>query len=87
MKRLSSFAAGALLVVTAQMARADDPFVCGESMVESGVGTTQEEVLAKCGPPTVKEMDRWYYKNQPGQVTVVLVWQTGTLEQIETVPE
>lgn len=87
MKRLSSLAAGALLVVAAQTARADDPFVCGGSMVESGVGTTREEVLEKCGPPSAKDPDRWYYKNQPGQVTVVLVFQIGTLEQIYTIPE
>ena len=87
MKRLSSLAAGTLLVIAAQSARADDPFVCGDTMVESGVGTTKEEVLEKCGPPSVQEPDRWYYKNQPGQVTVVLVWEIGTLEQIQTIPE
>jgi hypothetical protein len=56
-------------------------------MVETGVGTTKEEVLEKCGPPSVKTADRWYYKNQPGQVTIVLVFQIGELEQIETISE
>ena len=60
---------------------------CGQSMVETGMGTTREEVLDKCGPPTTKDSDRWYYKNQPGQVTVVLTFETGKLEQIETIPE
>ena len=87
MKRLSSLAAGALLAVAAQSAQADDAFVCGQGMVETGEGTTKEEVLAKCGPPTVQEPDRWYYKNQPGQVTVVLTFETGKLEQIESIPE
>jgi hypothetical protein len=56
-------------------------------MVESGVGTTKEEVLATCGPPTEKGENRWYYKNQPGQITVVLTFETGTLQQIEQIPE
>ena len=60
---------------------------CGQSMVETGMGTTKEEVLSKCGPPTTKDSDRWYYKNQPGQVTVVLTFETGKLMQIETIPE
>ena len=60
---------------------------CGQHMVETGVGTTKEEVRDKCGSPTVDEGDRWYYKNQPGQVTVVLVFETGRLMQIERVPE
>lgn len=60
---------------------------CGESMVETGVGTTKEEVLEKCGPPTSKDSDRWYYRNQPGQVTVVLTFETGKLMQIERIPE
>ena len=62
-------------------------FVCGQTMVETGEGTTKEEVLEKCGPPSVKTADRWYYKNQPGQVTIVLVFQIGELEQIETISE
>jgi len=62
-------------------------FVCGESIVETDVGTTKEEVLAKCGPPTVRGEDRWYYKNQPGQVTVVLTFETNQLQNIETIPE
>ena len=60
---------------------------CGESMVESGVGTTKEEVREKCGPPTTEDADRWYYANQPGQVTVVLTFETGKLTQIQQVPE
>jgi len=60
---------------------------CGQSMVETGMGTTKEEVLAKCGPPDTKDSDRWYYKNQPGQVTVVLTFETGKLMQIESIPE
>ncbi len=60
---------------------------CGQSMVETGMGTTREEVLDKCGPPTTTDSDRWYYKNQPGQVTVVLIFETGKLEQIEFIPE
>jgi hypothetical protein len=63
------------------------PFMCGQGMVETGVGTTKEEVLTTCGPPSEKGEDRWYYKNQPGQVTVVLTFETGKLEQIERIPE
>jgi hypothetical protein len=63
------------------------PFMCGQGMVETGVGTTKEEVLETCGPPSVRGEDRWYYKNQPGQVTVVLTFETGKLQQIERIPE
>lgn len=63
------------------------PFMCGQGMVETGVGTTKEQVLDTCGPPSVKGEDRWYYKNQPGQVTVVLTFETGLLQQIERIPE
>jgi outer membrane protein assembly factor BamE (lipoprotein component of BamABCDE complex) len=63
------------------------PFVCGETMVETGVGTTKEEVREKCGPPSVQSEDRWYYKNQPGQVTVVLTFVNDQLQQIENIPE
>ena len=87
MKRLSSLSAGAVLVFAADMIAADPAFICGESMVETGEGTTKEEVLMKCGPPTVKGEDQWYYKNQPGQITVVLTFETGKLEQIQQIPE
>lgn len=62
-------------------------FTCGETMVETDVGTTKEAVLDKCGPPTEQGEDRWYYKNQPGQVTVVLTFEAGTLQQIDQIPE
>jgi hypothetical protein len=63
------------------------PFVCGESMVEADTGTTKEEVLSTCGPPTEQAEDRWYYKDQPGQVTVVLTFENDELQQIETIPQ
>ena len=69
-----------LALAATHAANAQGPFMCG-------VGTTREEVLEKCGPPTEKDEDRWYYKNQPGQVTVVLTFETGKLEQIEQIPE
>ncbi len=62
-------------------------FVCGQTLVETDVGTTKEEVLEKCGPPSVKGPDRWYYKDQPGQVTVVLTFENGMLQQIENIPQ
>lgn len=62
-------------------------FVCGQSMVQTGEGTTKEQVRETCGPPSVDEGDRWYYKNQPGQVTVVLVFQNGMLEQIQHIQQ
>ncbi|MDX2316264.1 MAG: DUF2845 domain-containing protein [Gammaproteobacteria bacterium] len=86
MKRASVILVLSLSVFAMQGVHAQ-PFVCGQSMVETGVGTTKEEVLEKCGPPSAKDSDRWYYKNQPGQVTVVLTFETGKLEQIESIPE
>jgi hypothetical protein len=76
-----------LALAATHAANAQGPFMCGQGMVESGVGTTKEEVLATCGPPTEKGENRWYYKNQPGQITVVLTFETGTLQQIEQIPE
>lgn len=60
---------------------------CGQSMVQTGEGTTKVEVQATCGPPSVKDGDTWYYKDQPGQVTVVLVFENGTLQQIQQVQQ
>ena len=62
-------------------------FSCGENMVETGVGTTKEEVLQTCGPPTTKGENRWYYENQPGQVTVILYFVNDELQQIEHQPQ
>lgn len=62
-------------------------FSCGQSMVQTGEGTTKEEVQATCGPPSVNAGDQWYYKDQPGQVTVVLTFENGTLQQIEQIQQ
>ena len=34
-----------------------------------------------------RHADRGHRRNQPGQVTVVLTFETGKLEQIEFIPE
>ncbi len=68
-------------------ATAQDTFVCGQTLVETGLSTTKEEVQEKCGPPSVKTSDRWYYKDQPGQVTVVLTFENGMRQQIENIPQ
>jgi hypothetical protein len=80
---LSAFA---LLILVNYGAQAQT-FACGQSMVETGVGTTKGEVEATCGPPTKKTENRWFYENQPGQVTVVLTFENGTLQQIEQMPQ
>ena len=64
-----------------------DPFPCGSSAVETGMGTTKQEVLDKCGPPSEKDTDHWYYKHQTGQVTVVLTFENDQLQGIERIPE
>jgi len=87
MKRASVILLLSLSMFAMPGVHAAEQFVCGQTIVETGVGTTREEVLDKCGPPSAKDSDRWYYKNQPGQVTIVLTFQIGTLEQIETIPE
>jgi len=87
MKRASAILVLSLSMFAMQGVHAGDFFVCGQTMVSTGEGTTREEVLEKCGPPSAKDSDRWYYKNQPGQVTIVLVFETGKLEQIETIEE
>jgi len=60
-----------------------DTFECGESMVETDVGTTMEMVQEKCGEPTTKTADSWSYANQEGQVTVTLYFVDGELQRIE----
>jgi len=86
MKQTSLILALSLCVFAIHPVHAQE-FVCGQSIVETDVGTTKDEVLAKCGPPTEQGEDRWIYKNQPGQVTVVLTFETGKLQNIETIPE
>ncbi len=86
MQRMRLILALLLSIIAVPGAYAQE-FVCGQGIVETDVGTTKEEVLAKCGPPSEKGEDRWYYKNQPGQVTIVLTFETGKLQQIETIPE
>ncbi len=83
MKRMS-FLAGIALAAFATGASSGETFVCGQHVIETGTGVTKYEVLQKCGEPTEKAEDRWYYANQSGGRTVVLVWQIGTLEQIQT---
>lgn len=82
--RRMRFLACVALAAFATGATADETFVCGQHVIESGTGMTKFEVVQKCGEPTEKGPDRWYYANQPGGRTVVLVWQIGTLEQIQT---
>ena len=85
--RVTNFVLACSLSMLALPGVRAQPFVCGDSMVETDVGTTKEEVLSKCGPPTVQDEDRWYYKDQPGQVTVVLTFENDQLQQIETIPQ
>ena len=80
------FAFACLLAIFASNAAGGETFVCGQHVIESGTGMTREEVRMKCGEPSAKDSDRWYYENQPGGTTVVLVFQIGKLEQIETLP-
>ena len=63
-----------------------DPFECNGQYIESGVGTTMEQVLAQCGPPSAKSENRWYYMNQPGQVTVILYFVNDEVQSIRQVP-
>lgn len=86
MKSLMLLPAFLVSMIVAHIALAQT-FVCGDSMVQTGVGTTKEEVESTCGPPTTKTQDRWYYANQPGQITVVLTFENGFLQQIENVPQ
>lgn len=82
----TTFTLAALLLIFAANAVGDDSFVCGQHVIEAGTGMTREMVRMKCGEPTSQDSDRWYYENQTGGVTVVLTFQIGKLEQIETLP-
>lgn len=86
MRRSIQFFVISLLLLFFQATHAQT-FNCGQTIIETGVGTTKEEVLSKCGPPSVQEGDHWYYKDQPGQVTVVLVFENDKLEQIQQISQ
>ncbi len=78
------FATLTIFLLTSGLALAD-PFECGGQLIETGVGTTKEQVMALCGPPTSRDEDRWYYVNQPGQVTVIIQFVNGEVQNIRHV--
>ena len=62
-------------------------FRCGDYLVS--VGDLMSDVLAKCGPPTVKNPGEreggatWIYNRGSGQFTVILRFVGPTLSSIE----
>jgi hypothetical protein len=77
-----------ITIVTAVPASAQEgSFRCGDYLVS--VGALMSDVLAKCGPPTVKEPGQgeggatWIYNRGSGQFTVILRFVGPTLSSIE----
>ena len=75
------------IATTVPASAQDDSFRCGSYLVS--VGALMSDVLAKCGPPTVKEPGQgeggatWIYNRGSGQFTVILRFVGPTLSSIE----
>ncbi|MDX1433617.1 MAG: hypothetical protein R3286_14335 [Gammaproteobacteria bacterium] len=72
----------AVLLIAANAA-ADPMFVCGEHMIEAGVGTTKETVRERCGKPSAEDGNRWIYENRSGGKTVIVHFDGGTVSMIQ----
>lgn len=83
MKKPVVLASLPLLAFIAANAAADPMFDCGMQTIQSGVGTTKEQVLASCGKPSSEDGNRWFYTNQEGGKTVILHFDGGTVSLIQ----
>ena len=82
---MRTLVACALLLGCAAAARADDGLRCGEWLVTVGAG--QEEVAAKCGPPTnaATRHERRRVRGQYRQRTIdVWTYDRGSTEFVRT---
>ena len=55
---------------------------CGPYVIQGGVGTTQYEVLSKCGPPAFVDAGRLIYSERRSRLLKVLVFHGGGLNAI-----
>lgn len=85
MSNSSRFFAAAALITLSLPALADD-MACGEYFISGDQiePMVREEVLEKCGEPTSKTGDHWYYEEQG---KVLIFTPDGSLETIQDAGE
>ena len=72
------------LALTLSGTAAAGSITCGQHVIKDGQrqAPDRDEILAKCGEPTQKESNRWYYE-RPGAKTKILVFgPQGALNKI-----
>ena len=71
-----------LALVSSTTALANTTMRCGPYVIQGGVGTTQYEVLSKCGPPAFVDEGRLIYSERRSRLLKVLVFHGGGLNAI-----
>lgn len=72
------------LALTPSGLAAAGTITCGQQVIKDGQrqAPDRDEILAKCGEPTQRESNRWYYE-RPGEKTKILVFDPqGKLNKI-----
>ncbi len=82
-KTKSALAFAGLLAV-AGAASADDPFTCGERIIDDGEQKVM--VLEYCGEPTDREGDQWIYDQGDQRFLIVVHFDGDVVDLIEQVP-
>lgn len=52
-----------------------DLMYCGDHLVNPG--DTEYDVLKKCGPPSDKQGNKWFYEQGTGQFVKILIMENG----------
>ncbi|MGF1612885.1 MAG: DUF2845 domain-containing protein [Gammaproteobacteria bacterium] len=58
---------------------ADPRLRCGNDLIETGVGTSRYLVLQKCGEPTFRDGNRWFYDRGNTFLTILVFKDNGEL--------
>lgn len=75
----------AALLAIAVTAYGDDPFYCGEHIIEDGMN--KDLVAEYCGQPATKEGDHWVYNQGEGDFLVIVHFDGDEVSLIEQVPK
>jgi hypothetical protein len=76
------FSVGSALIATAY---ADTMMRCGGDLIEAGgePAPSEAQVLAKCGEPSSRHGNNWYYKRPDGSTYRLHFNDNGELESIQ----
>jgi hypothetical protein len=72
----------AVALLFSATALANTTLRCGTYVIQGGVGTTQYEVLTKCGPPAYVDEGRFIYDRGSSRFLTVLVFHGGVLNAV-----